>query len=183
MESIFIEGYNFLTKVKGVNYLGFHESKNNTLSGLTEFTNSKFIITASKDDTVLLSAYSERPGIIGDNGGSANIYKLTNEERENHGVYIHQGFFKLSGDGYLRKLGLQAWHIEDILTNNEDIFPKTKEKDWVAFVLIESNNGIYPISIKPFRHNLDLFEINLESLNDLSHYAMSNIFFIVRATE
>ena len=175
-ELIFTEGYNYLTRIRTVDYIGYEEGKYNTLSGLTEFTNSRFIITANKGDTSLLSTYSKRPGIIGDTGGQANIYKLTNEKNENWGVYIHQGFFKLSEDGYLRKLCLQAWHIGEIITSNEDVFPKTGE--WTAYFLIESGCGVYPVSVRPFKHNCDLFEISLESLSDIAHYAMNNIMFV-----
>ena len=173
-----IEGYNVLAPIKNVPYNGYEQSKNNVLYELTTFENSKFVITANNKNDSLLSAYSQYD-MGGHPAGVATIYELTNEKRENSGAIIHQAFFKLSGDGALRKLGLQAWQMEEIITSNEDLFPKGK--DWIAYFLIESNPGIYPISVRPFRHNAELYEIGLESLSDLTFYAaVRDMYFIAR---
>lgn len=163
-----VEGDNFLTLRKETPYSGYEDNKYNVLSELTTYTNSKFVIIGQKNNISPLNVYSHI-SMGGHPAGVASIYESANETHTNHHVLLHQAFFKLSGDGNLRKLGFQAWQIEEIITSNEDIFQKGK--DWVAYYLIESGNGIYPISVRPFRHNLDLYEINLESLSDLSLYA------------
>ncbi len=177
-KSIFIEGDNFLTLRKETPYQGYEESKNNVLWELTTLENSKFVILADENNISPLNVYSERD-MGGHPAGVASIYESTNGTHANHHVLIHQNFFKLSGDGDLRRLGFQAWQMEEIIIHNDDIFPKGK--DWVAFFLIESGNAVYPISVRPFRHTPNLYGIGLESLSDLSFYAcIRPTFFIAR---
>jgi hypothetical protein len=166
---IHIENDNFLKLRKTVSCNQFEDSKNNVLFELTTFESSKFVIRPDADNISTLSVYSQKDLGSPRKSDITHIYEVTNDKHVNHHVVIHQAFFKLSGDGYLRKLAFQAWQMEEVITKNDDIFPKGK--DWIAYFLIESGNGIYPISVRPYRHNADLFEIGLESLSDLSHYA------------
>ncbi len=181
--NIHIEGNNFLTLRKIFPFNGYIESKNNVLFELTTFESSKFIIATRPENPIPLASYSERDNGGPNHPGMAAIYEVTNEKRVEHTVVIHQAFFKLSDDGNLRKLGFQAWQMEEIITGNNDLFPKTNDwqRDWIAYFLIESKNAIYPVSVRPYRHNSDLYKIGLENLSDLSHYAcVHNTFFIGR---
>ena len=176
--SIKLEEDNFLTLIRNVPYNGYEPSKNNVLWELTTFENSKFVIIANENNIFPLNVYSQRD-TGGHPAGIAGIYEVTNKTRVQHHVLIHQAFFKISEDGALRKLAFQAWQMEEIITNNSDLFPKGK--DWLTFFLINSGNAVYPISVRSFRHNADLYEIGLESLSDLSLYAcVRPTFFVVR---
>jgi hypothetical protein len=177
-KQIKIEGDNFLTLRKNTPYAGWELRGQNNLWELTRYENSKFVILADEDNVSPLNAYLQT-GSSAHPPGTADVYGVTNDTHIEPGVLIHQAFFKLSKDGNLRELGLQAQQIEEIIVGNADIFPKGE--DWITYFLIESGNGIYPISVRPFRHDPELYEIGLESLSDLTSYSCEGTtFFVVR---
>ncbi len=164
-----LEEFNYLQAIDSVGFTSFEWSRKNIL---TNFDHRTFIISSEVNNNLLLSAYSQPPNST-KAGGIATVYELVNEKRLNEHVCVHQAFFKLSGDGDLRKLSFDAWQIEEIVTTRKDIVDSVQSdnRNGDVFFLLESGNYVYPISVSPHPTVTDMYQVRLKDFGDLTLYA------------
>jgi hypothetical protein len=175
-----LEGYNSLKAIVKIGGFGPSTMRDSWDGRLSRFNENLFVILAEPENDLLLSNYDRRSDSDKE-GGPAVVYELVNKKRENMWVRISQAFFKLSGDGDLRKISFNADQVEDIVTNNASIIKAvtTKNAGGDVFFLIESGDNVYPISISHYYFVGGMFQIRLKNLGDLSDYAGHRERFII----